>query len=172
MCLLNVAHRRDPGEYDVDEEEEEEEELRQGRRLPPPGPPFTREIIMNPPAATLQHSLDAPPSPSTVFTSYYRPGEMAAIVTALTRVVSGQRPAGTTSTMPPPSPSPSPSTPSLRLSSPSHSYAPWIGQKRGREEGSSSGVSQTAPARGYSMFGDIIASSRQAERPSNLPPGT
>lgn len=177
-----MANRRNQGGFSrypspeigggVDDEEEGEEELSHGfATLAPPGPSLSREIIMNQPTVTSDHAVDVAPPPSNVLPSYYRPGEMAAIVAALTHVVSGQRAAGTSFSMLPPSPSSS-SSPSLPLSSPDYSPASWIGQKRGREEGSSSRVQHIAPPQGYRMSGDPVASSRLAEPPPDLPSGT
>ncbi|KAK4775362.1 hypothetical protein SAY86_010297 [Trapa natans] len=107
-------------------------------------------------------AVDFAPPAENVFSAYYRPGEMAAIVAALTQVVSGQRSGTGFSTMLPPTPSSSYS-----------STSSWVGQKRGREDqgGSSSSSSQALsqmappppPLQGYGVFGNLM------EPPSDLP---
>lgn len=193
MCLLKVADQHDPGKFgegppppvfgeggdEAEEEEEEKEEEERGHLghgAPPPGQSFVRETIMNQPVAPLQQAANPVLSPPAAFLSHYRPGEMAAIVTALTQVVSGRPAAGTShgTLLPaaPPPPSAPLSAPFSSLTDYSHSTASWIGQKRGREEGSSSQASQFAPLRGYGMFGDLIASIQPAEPSTSLPSGT
>lgn len=156
-----MADRSEPGEFGEEHpppvtggggdgrEEEEEEQRSLGHGAPPPSQSSMRGI-----------ASDVAPSYLTAFSSHSRRGEMAAIVTALTHVVSGGRAGMSHGMLPPPPPSPS-----LPFSSPpDYSSALLIGQKRGREEGSSSQV--RPPIRDYGMY------SVQLSQPSSLPPGT
>ncbi|PKI72043.1 hypothetical protein CRG98_007589 [Punica granatum] len=170
-----VANRQGTGEFgevpppigggESGDDEEQEHSHIHVRAQPDQGPAHSREPMMDWPVVQPQLAEVPPSSPPAMFSSFCRPGEMSAIVTALTQVVSGQR-AGSQGTLPHPTPSSC-----LPLSLPSYSPAPWVGQKRPRGEGSSSGVSEFASLRGHGMYGDLIARSQSAE-PSSFPTGT
>ncbi|KAK4797709.1 hypothetical protein SAY86_030035 [Trapa natans] len=129
-----------------------------GHISPPRGQPLPCEsTIMN------QAAINLMAYPPAMFPATHRPEEMAAIVTALTHVVSGREPCSIYPSLPS----------SSSTSQYSQSPQPWIGQKRGRHDGGSSspGVPQSPPMMSYGMLGDLIASIQSADPSKSLASG-
>ncbi|XP_042480299.1 ethylene-responsive transcription factor ERF110-like [Macadamia integrifolia] len=153
MCLLKVADPRDTGKYGWYSRRVDERDTDEGSSQPPPPP--TPPPPPLPPPSQLEGTETVSAAP--MFSDYNREREMSAMVSALTRVVSGDRSAermyGSDFSLSVAASSRGSGSSALPSSSSSWSG----GQKRGREEESSGQPSESA-MRIYRSFGDFRTS--------------
>ncbi|XP_043719264.1 ethylene-responsive transcription factor ABR1-like [Telopea speciosissima] len=160
MCLLKVADPRDTGKYGRYSRRVDERDTDEGSSQPPPPPP-------PPPPLSQLEGTTVTESAAPMFSIYNREREMSAMVSALTRVVSGDRSAErmyrsdfNTSVAASSRVSGSSVSPSSSYNTTTSSSSSWSGgQKRGREEESTTGQpSESAAMRVYRNFGDFRTS--------------